>query len=219
MRSIVDDMLEKVKSLATVDRYNVPAWLALEEEVSRVVHPQHEVRCELAKWLVPILARAPGTPTTAFPEHQVRLKLNLAQALLAVLQIVEPGYSKSKAKALYEVSETKLHLGMQLSTTDRISEDVGKVSPNNEKLTALLSSSIAAFEEVVLVLDRLGANKGFEQVMKTAAANAAEKCKLILRHWQGGKDEGLGGNLGKERLKIAEGWNLLDLIRWTTCPA
>ena len=215
VRSIVDDLLEKVKSLATVDRYNVPAWLALEEEVSRVVHPQHEVRCELAKWLVPILARAPGTPTTAFPEHQVRLKLNLAQALLAVLQIVEPGYSKSRVKALYEVSETKLHLGMQHlgmqhSTTDRISEDVEKVSPNNEKL---LSSSIAAFEEVVLVLDRLGANKGFEQVMKTAAANAAEKCKLILR--QGG----FGGNLGKESLKIAEGWNLLGLIRWTTIPA
>ena len=146
VRAIVDDLLEKVKSLATTDRYNIPAWLALEEEVSRVVHPQHEVRCELAKWLVPILARAPGTPTTAFPEKQVRLKLNLAQALLAVLQIVEPGYSKSRAKALYEVSETKLHLGMQpsVSTTDQISQEGVKVSPNNEKQTSLLSSSIVA---------------------------------------------------------------------------
>ena len=214
VRTIVDNLLEKVKALASTDRYNVPAWLALEEEVSRVVHPQHEVRCELAKWLVPILARAPGTPTTAFPEHQVRLKLDLAQALLAVLEIVEPGFSKSRAKALYEVSETKLHLGMQLSgsTSDQFSEEMVKVSPN-EKQTALLSSSIFAFEEVALVFERLGANKGFEQVMKTAASNAAEKCRLILRQ---GRDGELGG---KERLRMAEGWNLLDLIRWTTSPA
>ena len=214
VRAVVDNLLEKVKSLATTDRYNVPAWLALEEEVSRLVHPQHEVRCEIAKWLVPILARAPGTPTTAFPDHQVRMKLDLAQALLAVLQIVEPGYSKSRAKALYEVTETQLHLGMHqfsIPTADHNSDEVVKVSPNNEKLTALLSSSISAFEEVALVLDRLGANKGFEQVMRTAATNAAEKCRIILRQ---GRDEKFGGH-GKERLKLAEGWNLLDLIRWT----
>ena len=211
VRIIVDNLLEKVKSLATTDRYNIPAWLALEEEVGRVVHPQHEVSCELAKWLVPILVRAPGTPTNSFPDHQVRLKLDLAQALLAVLKIVEPGYSKSRVKALYEVTETQLHLGMQLSsfsTTDQICEETDNVSPNKEKISALLSSSISAFEEVVRVLDRLGANKGFEQVMRTAAANAAERCRIIQK-------QGRVGGKGKERLKIAEGWNLLDLVRWT----
>ena len=143
---------------------------------------------------------SPWRPTTAFPDQQVRLKLELAQALLAVLQIVEPGYSKSRAKALYEVTETQLHIGVQqlsISKADQISDEAVKVSSNNEKLTALLSSSISAFEEVALVLGRLGANKGFEQVMRTAATNAAEKCRIILRQ---GRDEKFGGK-GKERLK------------------
>ena len=212
VRTKVDDLLDKVKTLSVSDRYNIPAWLALEEELRKVVHPQHEVRCDLAKWLVPILARAPGTPTTAFPDHQIELKLDLAQALLAVLQIVEPGFSKARVKALYEVTETRLHLGTQhiISSRDSSSEEM---SQNNqlqtEKLGALLSSSKSAFEEVTMVLDRLGANKGFEQIMRMAAANAAQRCRLVQKQ---GKNEDLGG---KERLKIHQGWNLLDLVRWT----
>ena len=213
VRTKVDDLLDKVKTLSISDRYNIPAWLALEEEVRKVVHPQHEVRCDLAKWLVPILARAPGTPTTAFPDHQIELKLDLAQALLAVLQIVEPGFSKARVKALYEVTETRLHLGTQHIISSRDSSSDEEMSQNNqlqtEKLGALLSSSISAFEEVTMVLDRLGANKGFEQIMRMAAANAAQRCRLVQKQ---GINEELGG---KEKLKIHEGWNLLDLVRWT----
>merc|ERR1711953_480402 len=122
------------------------------------------------------------------------------------------GFSKARVKALYEVTETRLHLGTQhiISSSDSSSEEM---SQNNhlqtEKLGALLSSSISAFEEVTRVLDRLGANKGFEQIMRMAADNAAERCRLVQKQ---GKIEELGG---KERLKIHEGWNLLDLVRWT----
>ena len=39
-------MLEK---LTTDSRYDVPALLALHEEASALVHPNHHVLCELAK--------------------------------------------------------------------------------------------------------------------------------------------------------------------------
>ena len=72
-------------------------------QVQQRLHPQHEVRYEVAKWLVPILARAPGRPYTDFPASLVALRLSLARAQLEVLRVVEPGYSKARAKAQYEV--------------------------------------------------------------------------------------------------------------------
>ena len=41
---------------------------------------------------------------------QVRTKLELARGLLAVLEVVEPGLSKPRAKVIFELVDTELYL-------------------------------------------------------------------------------------------------------------
>ena len=45
-----------------------------------------------------------------FPLSQVRTKLELARGLLAVLEVVEPGLSKPRAKVIFELVDTELYL-------------------------------------------------------------------------------------------------------------
>ena len=68
------------------------------------------VMIDIAKWLVPILCRAPGLSLQHFPLEQVQTKLQLATNYLKVLEIVEPGLSKFRAKYLFEMIDTKMFL-------------------------------------------------------------------------------------------------------------
>ena len=185
--TLVTTLMGRISRLAREDRYNTPAWLALDEEVVGVVHPQHEARYEVAKWLVPILARAPGASTSSFPLEMVQRKVELAEVMVAVLEVVEPGYSKSRAKAVYEMVETKLHLAFTTSNSPK------------EELNSLLESSITYLEDVCDVFEKLGANKGFEEVMAAAASKLVVRCGLVLA----------GGEAGKQ------GWDLMALARWS----
>ena len=52
------------------------------------------VMIDIAKWLVPILCRAPGRSFQYFSPDLVKTKLELATNYLTVLEITEPGLSK-----------------------------------------------------------------------------------------------------------------------------
>ena len=56
------------------------------------------VMIDIAKWLVPILCRAPGRSFQHFSPHLVQTKLELATNYLAVLEITEPGLSKESVQ-------------------------------------------------------------------------------------------------------------------------
>ena len=56
----MESFLSDIKVVYETDRYNVERWLGLLEQARDQFHPQHEVMCEIAKWLVPILARGHG---------------------------------------------------------------------------------------------------------------------------------------------------------------
>ncbi len=62
-----------------VCRYNVELWLELKSRADQVLHPQHEVLCEVAKWLLPVLCRAPNQTLTDFPRHLVLTKVSVYQ--------------------------------------------------------------------------------------------------------------------------------------------
>merc|ERR1711902_295238 len=103
----VDSFNEKIKHLYENDRYNVDSWLSLVVEARPKFHKQHMVMIELAKWLVPILCRGPGMDLSQFPIDLVHLRLNLAISFLNVLDVVEPGLSKFRAKFMFEMIDTK----------------------------------------------------------------------------------------------------------------
>ena len=63
------------KTLPFFCRYNVGAWLGLKSRADHVLHPQHEVLCELAKWLLPVLCRAPNQTLADFPRHLLLTKV------------------------------------------------------------------------------------------------------------------------------------------------
>jgi hypothetical protein len=69
----------------------VGAWLELDEQAGALVHPQHEIRVEIAKWLVSILCRGPQTTSADYPRHMLLRKMEMAQRQLAVLDVVDPG--------------------------------------------------------------------------------------------------------------------------------
>ena len=110
-------MLHELKLLSIklllYSRYNVESWLSLVYEARPKFHSQHMVMIELAKWLVPILCRGPGVDLSQFPLELVNTRLELATSFLNVLNVVEPGLSKFRAKFMFEMIDTKMFLFCQ----------------------------------------------------------------------------------------------------------
>ena len=73
-------------------------------------HPQHEVISEIAKWVLPILGRGNGKTLSDFPVSMIKTKVELGINYLAVLDIVERGISKFRAKTMYELVDSQIYL-------------------------------------------------------------------------------------------------------------
>ncbi len=91
VRQTVAGLLAELKQLTTNERYNVAKWLDLDERAAAQVHPQHEVRIEIAKWLGSILCRGPHSTNADYPREQLVRKMDLVRRQLTVLDIVDPG--------------------------------------------------------------------------------------------------------------------------------
>ncbi len=87
-------------------RYDLPAFLSLRSEASRLVHPRHEAMCEIAKWALPIMCRRPGemTPEGASRES-LQIKRTMAEDYLFVLERISPGISKMKGSTCGRASQ------------------------------------------------------------------------------------------------------------------
>jgi len=190
VKLIVEEVFTKINQIIKTDRYNIDIWIPFLEIALKVVHPQHEAIIEIAKFLVPVLCRAPNKRTSDFPIQLIKRKLELAQWHLNVTNIVDPGYSKPRVKVLYEVVETKLFLLFQ-------------ESEDNEVIKDSLETSERELTKIVEVLEKLGPDKGFETLIVKAAKNMASKCGHIL-------GEIKLGDISSRKWKDYS-WNLLEL--------
>ena len=88
--------IDRVTDISINHRYDAQKYLEVYQEALQVVHPQHEIMCEIAKWLVPIMCRTvPGTITlNDYPEDDITLKKNLCLHYLNVTKKVKPGLSR-----------------------------------------------------------------------------------------------------------------------------
>ena len=94
--SEIQYVTEKIQHLALTDRYNVDAFLCIHEETSELFHPMNEVISELAKWLIPILCRAPGKGNHHFSKELLMLKEKLALTQVEILDKIAPGINKMR---------------------------------------------------------------------------------------------------------------------------
>merc|ERR1711892_151408 len=167
IKAILNKMFAEIHKLIKTDRYNTELWLALLDSALSVVHPQHEVVIEIAKFLVPVLCRAPNRRTSGFPIELVRRKLELAGWYLNVTNVVDPGYSKQRVKVLYEVVETKLFLTFHETHHIEFIEDILKDSQKDLLI-------------IVTVFEKLGPDIGFETLIVKASKSLAIQCSAIL---------------------------------------
>ena len=188
----LDKLFADIKKLTEENKFHVEGWLQCLRSVLKEVHPHHEAVIEIGKFLLPILCRGPGMRTEQFPPELVKRKLELANIQLAVLTVVDPGYSKSRVKVLYEIVETELYL-------------LFKEDPDQDKIkqTALISKD--RLSDIIRVLERLKPSKGFETMIVKASRNMLDKCEEILR----------SENISKDALRWKEeSWCLLDLCSY-----
>ena len=96
MSLIILQLTDRLTDISINHRYDTNRYLEIYHEALQVVHPQHEIMCEIAKWLVPIMCRTvPGAITlNDYPEHDITLKKNLCFNYLNVMKKVKPGLSR-----------------------------------------------------------------------------------------------------------------------------
>ena len=80
------------------DRYDIKKYAAIYLKAITVVHPQHEIICEIAKWLLPIFCRGPGLTVSHFSEEDFDLKHKLCLNYLRVVDKIKPGLNKIRGK-------------------------------------------------------------------------------------------------------------------------
>ena len=146
---------------------------------------------EIIKWLVPVLCRGPNQSLSDFPISLVQKKLCLAQRYFGVLNVVEPGFSKSRVKVLFEIIETQLFLMFH-------------ENPGIDLIKENLKRHLVQLTMVIKVLERLGQNKRFETILVHASKSILERIHdilsqieencFILEQWR-------------------EGWSLIELWR------
>ena len=119
---MVEKFNEDIKQLYENDRYNTESWLKLLSQAKPRFHPQHMIMTEISKWLVPILCRGPSLGFSDFPPDLVETKLLLASHYVQVMDVLEPGLSKFRAKFTFELIDTKMFLFCEKFKMDQIAE-------------------------------------------------------------------------------------------------
>merc|ERR1712066_251177 len=135
--------MARVEELTTNSRYDVAAMLALYDEASSLLHPNHHVLCDLAKWLVPVYCRNGAVPLDDFPRSDVERKQNMCSRQIRILEHVSPGLTKLRAKFIFEY----LCVSIFLAVTD-YNEDV----IDGEELIKRLKSFVGLGKEAETAL-------------------------------------------------------------------
>ena len=90
--------LDQITRIIMNDRYDIKKYIAIYLKAIKVVHPQHEIICEIAKWLLPIFCRGPGLTVSHFSEEDFDLKHKLCLNYLRVVDKIKPGLNKIRGK-------------------------------------------------------------------------------------------------------------------------
>jgi len=169
--ALVAAFLDEVKVLYETDRYNASQWLDMFDRAKVYFHPQHEVISEIAKWVIPILGRGPGMTLSDWPVSTIKTKVELCLSYLAVLDIVERGISKFRAKTMYELVDSQMYL---------LSLDFREGTCDRATIKSLTRGFIEKMDEVKNIMSVLGVNSGYEEMVVQGAASLKLVCQKLL---------------------------------------
>ena len=84
---------------------NLPALMEFINKAETHLHVNHHILTTARRWVIPLLCRALRRPNevdvrTSFPPEMYKEKINLCKKQLSVLDICEPGLTKSRGKEI-----------------------------------------------------------------------------------------------------------------------
>ncbi len=185
---------DRVIEVSSNHRYDLDAMLALHDEASKLVHPNHHVLCDLAKWIAPIYCRFPtpcfhfkmvtmnslsyvcncrgrGQTIEDFSREDLERKRDMCRRQADVLQMVSPGMTTPWGKYVFEYIDICMHL---------IAQDFEAGGVTVKKLAEELASYRAQCREAISALRLEPTPTHFEKFCMARMEIIAEQCRMTL---------------------------------------
>jgi len=170
---LVTCFMDTVGKQAEEKRYNLAGWTQLLKCASPIFHPQHQVICEIARWLLPIMGRSghQDTPT-------LQQKHQLATSYLLLLDRVLGELSKTRAKAIFELVDCGLVLAIR-----EFEEDAIDAASLKNKLTGNANKIADALH----IFEVVGVETNFEKMMQISLRKMQSQSESMIQQlWEEG---------------------------------
>ena len=164
----VDDinnaLLEERENIPKSDLTSLRAFL---KKAQLQLHPQHYIVSLTKRWNLALMCVNPAK--AQYEEWQEKLKL--VEELLEVLNIVNPGFSKDRGRALFELAVTKLNMTKLEYENHKLEhQEFVKISQN---------TVIPLFQECYNLLSP-ESEKSYEQLLSRACEFYIDKLKTFF---------------------------------------
>jgi len=104
----IDSTLFSVQT--NINKENVEDLREILYKYSDILHPNHALLTETRQHLAAALGRVPGYLYDQLDQKQLSVKVEISEHLLEVINVLEPGISKSKGITLLDLTEAKSRL-------------------------------------------------------------------------------------------------------------
>lgn len=144
----------------------------LHRKYHHILHPLHFIQTNLRQSLTHMYGRVKGYELVTLPDSVLEYKIDLCRLVLKVLDIFEPGLSRSRATALYELYGPlaliahKLYLCKMIDATIYRSRLGEAISVLQEAVTILENEDSLSPEGVLAVVGK----KALEQLREAMSA-------------------------------------------------
>ena len=93
----------RVEEKEAIDLMDIQSLVHFIRKAENILHTNHHILTTTRRWIIPLLCRPLRLPTetdirTSFPPELYKEKIDMCQKQLGVLDICEPGMTKSRGK-------------------------------------------------------------------------------------------------------------------------
>lgn len=131
------------------DAGRLEAYERLYKKFRSVLHPRHFINTSIRHSLIELYGRIPGYEMAELPDVLLERKVDLCRDVLRVLDVVEPGLSRSRAMVLYELHAPLIMLAQSAFGRGEEKRDGKTLKQQLEEAAAILEEcgSILEWED------------------------------------------------------------------------
>ncbi|XP_050101373.1 SET domain-containing protein SmydA-8 [Anopheles aquasalis] len=131
------------------DAGRLEAYEGLYKKFRSVLHPRHFINTSIRHSLIELYGRIPGYEMVELPDVLLERKVDLCRDVLRVLDVVEPGLSRSRAMVLYELHAPLIMLAQSAFGRGEEKRDGKTLKQQLEEAAAILEEcgSILEWED------------------------------------------------------------------------